>query len=192
MLDRLLENGFWYTFFALMAMTSTAFFLIRLMIAMVFGDSADSHDIAGDVGGFDTDASFELFSIQSMLAFFMAFGWMGLAGLEAEWGMSLTVTFALVVGLAMMAFNGFLTLTIRRFNSVHVYNPRTAVGQRANTYLTIPKGGRGQVEVIVSGAKQVLPARSTVDFDVPSFTAVVVEDIDSDGTLVVAPVTQPK
>lgn len=192
MIDRLLENGFWYTFFAVMAMSSTAFFLVRLLIAMVFGDSADSHDIGGDAGGFDTDSSFELFSIQSMLAFFMAFGWMGLAGLQAKWGMSVTVTLGLVVGLTMVAFNGFLTFTIRRFNSVHVYNPRKAIGQRANTYLSIPKGGRGQVEVIVSGAKQVLPARSSENVDIPSFTPVQVVEVDSDGTLVVSPVSQLK
>ena len=82
------------TIYFVMAVSATLVFLVRLVMAMLGGDSGghggdfDVHmdtgmggaDHAGvDAHHPDSTATFQLFSVLSLLAFFMGAGWMGLA-----------------------------------------------------------------------------------------------------------------
>jgi hypothetical protein len=182
------------TIYLIMAVIGTVFFLARLGMVAIFGidgDTGDGMDADMDAGEAHADSSavFSLFSLLSILAFFMGAGWMGLAA-RLEMGLG-TVVSALVAGgfgFFMMVLAAGLMFGMRKLNREVTWDARSSIGSGARVYLTIPeKGkGRGQVEVSVSGRRKVLPAISTKE-KIESFMAVTVVDVEDDGSLVVEP-----
>ncbi|NNL66916.1 MAG: hypothetical protein HKP30_11775, partial [Myxococcales bacterium] len=161
MLDALLDfssltaQGADTTAYLVMALAGTFLFLLRLGFALFVGADIDMDaDVDADVG---SDASFSLFSLLSILAFFMGAGWMGLA-CRLEWGVGRfgSAMAALGFGGAMMLFASLLMYGTRRLNQEITYDVGTAVGTTARVYARIPaKGeGAGQVEVTVSGRRK--------------------------------------
>ena len=139
--------------------------------------------------GVDSDVAFTLFSVLSILAFFMGSGWMGLA-CRLDWGMSRLASSLIAAGFGftmMIAASGLTYMTRKLNREVH-YDVSTAVGHTARAYLTIPESGKGhgQVEVVVSGRKKVLRAVSTSK-KIPAFADVKIVEVRDDDTLVVEP-----
>lgn len=171
--------------YLVMAIAGTTFFALRLLLALFLGG-----DGGGELGLHDvaTDASFNFFSLLSILAFFMGAGWMGLA-CRVDWQMSSFAAAAASAGFgfAMMSLASGLMMFARRLGRSVEYDLATAVGRTARVYLTVPPrgAGRGQVEVDVSGRRKVLDAVSSSG-KLPQFTSVRVESVRDDGTLVVS------
>ncbi len=172
-----------------MASVGSVLFLIRLGLAL-FADADSDFDTDID-GAVDTDVSFTLFSLLSILAFFMGTGWMGLA-CRVDWGLGAmpSALIASGTGVAMMAFASGLMYGTRRLNKQVVYDPKTAIGKTGRVYMTIPEKGKGtgQVEVTVSGRRKVMRAVSSAA-EIEAFTDVTVLDSQDDETLVVEPKT---
>ena len=170
-----------------MALVGTTFFTLRLLLALFFGGDTDFD--TGD--GFDasSDASFHVFSLLSILAFFMGAGWMGLT-CRVDWDMGSLASAAAsaAFGFGMMLLASGLMLATRKLNRTIEYDLSTAVGKTGRVYMTIPKhgDGRGQVEVDVSGRRKVLEA-VTQGARINEFASVRVVEIRDDQTLVVEP-----
>jgi hypothetical protein len=185
----LVERGADAAAYLLMALVGTLLFLIRLGFAM-FGGGEGDFDVDVDAdAGVQSDVSFTLFSVLSILAFFMGAGWMGLA-CRLDWELGRLTSSLLSAGFGfvmMMAASGMAYAT-RRLNREIEYDVRTAIGKTCRVYLTIPaKGeGHGQVEVSVSGRKKILRAISAGP-EVAAFADVKVLDVRDDETLVVEP-----
>ncbi len=176
------------TVYFIMGLTATIIFMIRLGIALFFGD--DGGDFELDEGGGladASDASFQLFSLLSVTAFFMGTGWMGLA-CRYDWGLGGGVSLAIAVGFGMfmMALAAYLMKWVHSLSEEKSYDTTTAVGTSARVYLTVPaKGqGEGQIEVNVSGRRKVMRAVSAGD-ELAAFTSVTVIAAQNDETLVV-------
>ena len=112
--------------YAAMALLGTTLFVLRLVVAM-FGD------ILGEFGldlETDTDNSFTLFSLLSVMAFIMGTGWMGLA-CRIDWGLSRPVSAVVAVGFGavMMAISSGLMYVARSLNKTVTYDLQTAVGR---------------------------------------------------------------
>ena len=171
--------------YLIMALTGTTFFVLRLLLALFFGADTD-FDTGHD---FDSasDSSFGFFSLLSILAFFMGAGWMGLT-CRVDWDMGglASAAAAAAFGFGMMMLASGLMFTARKLNRTIEYDLNTTVGRTARVYMTIPKqgGGRGQVEVDVSGRRKVLEAISTGE-KLEQFTSVRVSEVRDDQTLVV-------
>lgn len=177
------------------AIAGTALFLIKTALLVMGGDTdgghaGDSFDVSFD-GDTEThmtgSEAFTIFSIQSVLAFFMGAGWMGLACRE-EWGMD-KMTSALAAaafGFAMMFLNTWLMTKIKSLNSSSSNNMANAVGLRGRVYTQIPEKGQGmgQIELTVNGKQQILNAYSE-EKPIKSFASVLVTDIDDSGNVVV-------
>lgn len=183
----LLEQGADAVIYFVMAGIGTLLFLFRLGMAM-FGGPESDFDTDVDVA-IDTDVSFQMFSVLSILAFFMGAGWMGLA-CRLDWGLGrLTSSLgAAGFGLVMMAAAAGLTYTTRRLNRDISYDLNTAIGHTGRVYLTIPEKGKGhgQVEISVSGRKKVLRAASNGPA-IAAFEDVKVVEARDDETLIVEP-----
>jgi hypothetical protein len=158
----LLERGVDALAYGLMALVASALFLVRLGLSLFGGDASDGGDLHADHGA-ASDASFELFSLLSILAFFMGAGWMGLA-CRLDWGLGRlpSALSATAFGLLMMALAAWMMSAVRRLNRDVGYDLETAVGKVGRVYLTVPaKGaGHGQVEITVSGRKKIVRAQS--------------------------------
>ncbi len=181
------ESAYW-----VLALSGTILFVIKILLVIFGGDlgggDADVGGGDGDGGGSSTGV-FALFSLQSVLAFFMGAGWMGLACLK-EWHTSSLVAFLTSIGFgfALMLMNAGLMAAINKLNQEVSYDIRDGIGHIGKVYLQVPaKGeGTGQVEVTVSGRRKVLRAVSGADA-IPTGGLVKVVDVKDGQLLVVEP-----
>ena len=168
-----------------MALIGTVFFILRLLIALFFGGDGDIDGDLADTGG--GDGAFNLFSILSILAFFMGAGWMGLT-CRVDWGLNSVVSAAAATGFgfALMVMASGMMAFARKLSRTVQYDPATAVGRTATVYMTIPaKGdGRGKIQVNVSGRLMTMDAISTSD-RLAEFSSVTVVAVRDDGTFIV-------
>ena len=173
-----------------MAAVGSLLFILRLAFSL-FGGHGHDMDMDGGshLDGVDSDASFSMFSLLSILAFFMGAGWMGLASrFDFELGSLASAVISSGFGLAMMLLASGLAYSTRRLNKNIHYDMQTAVGKTGRVYLSIPAKGQGdgQVEVSISGRRMVKRAVSK-DQKIEAFTDVTVVDVFDDETLVVEP-----
>jgi hypothetical protein len=181
------ERGADAVVYAVMALTGTLLFVLRLVMALFAGDGGDADtDVDAAV---DSDAAFSLFSLLSILAFFMGAGWMGLAcRLDWDLGRLVSSLISAGFGFVMMLAAAGLSYGARRLNREIGYDVATAIGHTGRVYLTVPARGtgHGQVEISVSGRKKVLRAQSTGP-EIAAFQDVCVVEVRDDGTLIVEP-----
>ena len=176
-----------YPVYFIMAVAGIALYLAKLILFLVSGDGDGDFDAmeteVTDLGG----AAFSLVSIQSILAFFMGTGWVGLACVD-EFGYSpgKSLVIAAFFGFLMMLLSSFLTFKIKGLNHNSKVDYQKAVGVKGRAYINIPvKGeGVGQAEVTFSGKLQIIQAVS-VDGLIKSFTPIEVVEMDDSGNAVV-------
>ena len=172
----------------IMAAVGTILFALRLILALFGGDGGDFGD--GDID-IDTEGSFTLFSLLSVLAFIMGAGWMGLA-CRIDWGLGRFPSFLISggFGVGMMVLASGLMYMTRKLNREVQYDVRTAIGRTARAYTKVPaKGkGQGQIEVTVSGRLKVLDA-VTNGKEIPAFASVKVVEARDDDVLIVETLT---
>ncbi len=178
----------------LMATIGTLLFLIRLTLSLLAGGDIDLEVDVEDGGALGHgNGAFTVFSLLSVLAFFMGAGWMGLAA-RFDFGLNGPLSAILASGFGfgmMLVASGMMFLT-KRLNQEKDYDVETAVGRTARVYLPIPSKGEGigQVQVTISGRRKILPATSAGPaFE--SFADVTVQSVMDDETLVVRPVSDP-
>ncbi len=174
--------------------TATLLFMLKMGLELLGGgdDAGDFEVGTGDDLEFhaDTEVDFKIFSVLSIVAFFMGAGWFGLTA-RLQW--ALTASVALIIslgaGFLMMTFAAGGLYFVRKLKCEPRFDPSTAVGRSGRVYLTIPpKGeGRGQVQVIASGKKKVIAATNTTDRPLKSFTSIKVTQVMDDGSLLVEP-----
>ena len=172
--------------YAFMAVVGSLLFVFRLMMSLVFGFGGEG-DL--DVTDIEHGSGFAVFSVLSIIGFFMGAGWAGLAA-QLEWGLSNGVS-ALVAGGSgsfMMLFSSALMFLAVKLNHNVTYDLNDAVGHTGTVYLTIPaKGeGTGEITISVSGRSMTRQAVSTAD-KIDAFKAIVVEEVRDDGVYVVKP-----
>jgi hypothetical protein len=134
-------------------------FAIRTLLQFL-GVGADHGDGGTDVDHGDADAGFRVLSLQGMSAFLMMFGLVGLA-LVRESGVApaLAVGIAVVPGLASVWVIGRLFGFMGKLQSSGTMNMYAAIGEEGSVYLTVQRGGGGQVQVVVQGRLGVFEAR---------------------------------
>lgn len=177
-----------------MATVGTGLFIIKMVLLLFAGDdgsgidSTDSGDLSDASGHTDGGEAFTLISIQSILAFFMGTGWIGLAARqEWMWDKWKSLGAAAAFGFVMMFFSSWLTMKIKGLNSQgSTYNIKDAVGKTGRSYTRIPApgDGMGQVEITVSDKQEILQAMSKTEA-IDAFQAVRVVEVDDSGNLII-------
>lgn len=170
------------------ALIGTVLYLVRLVLMFAGGHHGGDFDVhVHDGSAGDHDSGMQIFSLHSILAFAMGFGWMGLLA-RGGWGWNhpLSLTAAVAFGTALMLLSAFLMFNMMKLQSTPSIDMSTTVGTTGKVYLTIPaKGqGEGQVEIAVSGRKKILPAVST-GAEIASFTIVTITGVDDTKRLIV-------
>ena len=170
-----------HPFYFLLAVVGTILYILKMLMFFIGGDS-DADIEASDIDGGD---NFSIISIQSILAFMMGTGWIGLAA-KTDWKMTDGVAMACAAGFGvlMMLFSAFITFKIKGLNSIPKVNYKDIEGAIGRAYTNIPAEGSGQVEIVVNGSQRVLPARSH-DGEINAFDSVVIVSSDESGNLVV-------
>lgn len=174
--------------YLIIAFSATFLYVVKMVMFFVSGDG-DTDLLDGDVDGshFDGGDNFSLVSTQSILAFLMGVGWIGLAA-KREWELSdmHALLAAVGFGFLMMLLSSFLTFKIKKLNYIPKSNPKEAIGKTGRSYTNIPAKGQGvgQVEIALAGKQQILQATSNGKA-IKSFNNIKVVDISDTGHLIV-------
>lgn len=126
-----LENV--WKFYYYIALFSTILFVLKLIIFnFVGGDSEVFSDFTTEL---DTDPSFNFLSVQSVIAFFMGFGWMGYAALkQLQFSQLISFLCAFGVGLIFFAVTAFLMFSVKKLEKKVKKDKNTAVKQVGRAY----------------------------------------------------------
>jgi hypothetical protein len=172
-------------------------FILRAAMMLIggFGDGAIDTDFGGDVSGdFDTgvtgdhadaDVSFKLISIQGMTSFFMMFGLVGLALLKANVPVFLTVVGGIIAGFITVGITGLVFTQMKRLQTEGTIDIQNTIGTEGSVYLTIPKNGTGQVQLIAQGSLKIFDAVSNNKNAIATGENVRVTGVASGTTLIV-------
>lgn len=98
-------------------------------------------------------AAFHLFSLRSILAFFVLFGWVGLAMTSGDASGFVSVLVAFLAGSAGLFLTAYLFYAMQKLQYRGNLDLRNAVGKIGQVYIPIPAsfGGAGKVNVLVQG-----------------------------------------
>ena len=163
-------ESFWKIYYYI-ALFATILFVIKLVLfATVGGDTEVAADFNSEI---DTDCSFNFISIQSVIAFFMGFGWMGYSALK-QFELSQLITFAVsfVVGIVFMFVTAYLMFLVKKLEKKVKKDKTTAVGQVGKAYTKFGPQSTGQVEVEINGQLSVVEAKNDSDEEINAFDLV--------------------
>ena len=177
-----LQKVYW-----IVAIPSTLLFLVQFILTLTGGDGHDvGHDFAHEHDSDFDHGSFHVFSLKSILAFLMVFGWSGLAVVSSG---KLSVSFVLLIsffaGLAMMLVTAWLLFLFSKLEQSGNLDVENAVGESGEVYLTIPgqKKGIGKIQIIVQGQLQTLDAVTAENEELKTGTKITVVHIEPDKLL---------
>lgn len=157
--------------------------LVQLVMLFLGHDGGDGHDAIDGAG------ELPVLSLRAITAFFVGFGWTGVAALQAGYSVPVATAAGLGVGGAFMLAVAFLMRLLYGLEQSGNVDYRNAVGSHAKVYLTIaPRMEKaGQVEVLVQGRLRVVEAMTKADRTLPPQSRVKVVDLVDATTLLVEP-----
>lgn len=170
--------------FLVISLFSTVFYILKLCLFMFVGGDVE---VDADFDSIhDVDPSFSFFSVQSMLAFFMGFGWVGLAMLtQLNAGTLLSVASAFVVGIIFMFVSAWLMFLIRKLDKRIVIDLNECVGKIAKAYTAFNPQSEGQVEITINNKLDILKAVNMTDEKIDAFSQVRVEKVEDNKLYIV-------
>ncbi len=150
----------------------------------VFGD--DIADADADVSAFE---GFHLFSVRSVIAFFVVFGWVGVALDATALHPALVLLIAAACGFVMMVAVAFLYKWAMSLQSDGTVDLRNALGVSGTVYLTVPanRSAAGKVNLTVQGEYGEYSAVTDSDTSIETGAEITVIGISGQNTLVVKP-----
>ncbi|MDR1908123.1 MAG: hypothetical protein LBQ43_04680 [Holosporales bacterium] len=161
-------------FYLVIASVSTVLFMLKLVFMAFF-------DFDSDVDVDAADDSFTFFSIQSILAFLMGFGWVGLAGLK-EWTLSptLTAAAAMAAGGGVMFLSVWLMFQVKKLDHTPKVDLNLAMGKSCSTYTRFAPNGSGQIRLELNGKVSIFNAINATAEPINSFETVKVVLVKDD------------
>ncbi len=159
----------------IIALLSTSIFVIKLLLTFIGSDADFGDDIS-----FNTDDSFNLISVQSVLAFLMSFSWIGLAT-KNEWNLGILTSLFIAgfFGFAMMFAMAYLMTQVKKLNKIPKRDLYECIGDYAKAYTSIKPREIGQVQVVVNGTLETINAINETDNTIESFDQVIITDIQN-------------
>lgn len=187
--------------FWMCAIFGSLFFVVRVMLSLVVGFGDDMGDgMDADAGGdFDVDAqdgqhtemAFKLISLNTVSAFIMMFGWVGLTGYKQ---FSLGITVAVILAAAGGFFSMYVTaylfkLAMKLTSEGANFKIEETVGATGSVYQKIPAEGKGVIHLHSHGSLRELDALSEGTEEIESFVNVEIVKVLDKATVVVKKVS---
>lgn len=173
------------------AIVSSAVFAIQLVLTML---GMDAHDVdvdfdtadfgSPDADTMDTGGGLSLFSIRSLINFFVGFGWAGVCLSDVIHNTWLLSIVAAVVGFLFVMMFFFIKRQTKKLEHNGAFNIADCEGKTASVYLRIPPagGGMGKVQISLGGSVQEFNAFTLGEEEIPTgkkVQIVCVSDSDS-------------
>ncbi len=180
--------------FAVPALLGSGVLVLQLIMGEIGGDGALDLDLDLDI---DTNADhpgaeFGILSIQSISAFFLGYGWVGLAAYRfLDVGFTGAAIIAIIAGIGVAWLMVWLLRTFLKLQNNTNVSIHQAVGLEGEVYATVPPSGTGRGEIILvinQSQHNYFATQDGVD-PIPTRTRVRVTNADSaSNTIVVEPV----
>ena len=192
-------------FYFYLAVVSTVIFIVQFCFAMVGGLGHDidcdhdidfdhdvdldhdfDHDMSTDYSGI---ADINLFSIKSITAFVMFFGWAGFFwGNKGYVGLGI----ALACGFTMMLLTSLVIFLLLKMQKNGNINSQDFIGRAASVYLKIPGGRSGTGKITVKLDQCSREAKAMADEEMPHGTAVIIKEHIQGNCYLVEKYSSPK
>ncbi|MGD7653129.1 MAG: NfeD family protein [Verrucomicrobiales bacterium] len=144
------------------ALLASGLVVVQLLLA-ILGFDSDGLDgaIDFDTGDFDHGSGIGIFSTQTLAAFFLGFGWSGVAAVQAGLSTLPAVLVAFIVGVVSMSAMFFMLRGLLRLQAKGNLNYESAIGKEGTVYVTIPGSDKdgGQIQVTFQGRFTTASAR---------------------------------
>jgi len=152
----------------ILAITSTTFFLLKLLLSIFGGDTdIDSEIPDGIDSGFEGDIdTTEIFSLNSVLAFFKGAGWIGVICYRfTNYSFHKIIIVTFFSGVITFIITIYLLKYLKTFETSGTLEIKNAIGNVGTVYLTIPgnRQGKGQIQVEIQGRLATLDAMTDKD-----------------------------
>ena len=137
-----------------------------------------------DVAGLE---SLHIFTVRGIIAFFVIFGWVGIAMQSANINLIITIIAATVCGFAMMVLIAYLFKLVMRLKSDGNTDNRNALGSAGKVYLTIPpaRSGEGKINIMLQGTYVERNAVTDETESIPTGSEIIVVGTSGQTSLVV-------
>lgn len=169
-----------------------ALVVVLQMLMSLIGFDADGADGAFDanLGDFDHGSGIGLFSSQTLAAFFLGFGWVGVAAIKNGLSVFLASVLALTFGVGAMFAMFFMLKSMLKLQSKGNLDYRQAIGQEGTVYVTIPGANQdgGQVQVTFQGRLTTASARRVSEGVLKPGERVRITDVFAETSFIVEPV----
>ena len=175
-MNEILNIGVLTSLYFWVGVITTALFVIKLLIFSMFG----MDDGSGDLMGTDVDTEFNFISLQSIIAFLMGFGWLGYAAIQWGFGGKISVLFAIVGGVILMALSAYLMFIMKKLNFTPKYDLKTCVDKTGTSYTRFDAKGMGKIQIEFNGKLQTFDAWNDTDSDIESFKQIKVTRVEDD------------
>ncbi|MAS94500.1 MAG: hypothetical protein CMO55_14975 [Verrucomicrobiales bacterium] len=182
-------------FFYGIGILSTVILCVQTILSLIGLDGGDSDgalDTVEDVdGGEGSDVGF--LSFRTIVAFLTGFGWIGALLLKIGTAIWIALLAAGATGFVFMFLIFWLMRALWSMRESGTLDYRSAIGEIGSVYLPIPgeRTGKGQIEVMMQGRLQTVPAVTSKPDRLENRSRVLVVDVLEDNTLVVVPDDTP-
>lgn len=140
-------------FFWSIALVASAIFLLQAIMTLVGMDADYDFDfVDGDT--MDAGGAMSLFSIRSIVNFFLGFGWGGVTMIGKTDNTFLIYLVAILAGCLFAYCYLYMRRKLKGLESNGMLNLSECVGMKGNTYLRIPgnRKGKGKIQISVNGS----------------------------------------
>jgi hypothetical protein len=171
----------------IIAIPASTMFIIQLALTFIgFDHDADVSGHADMSVDGDHGISTQFFSFKSILAFFTVFSWTGIACIDSELSVFVSVVFSILAGVLIVLIMATLFYYMSKLSDSGTLNVNNAIHKTGTVYLTIPakRKAMGKIQIKVQGL-QTLDAYTDEEEDIKTGSIVEVTDIVTNEILLV-------
>ncbi len=165
--------------------------VVLQMLMTLIGFDTDGLESGFDVDigeGQPTDSGIGLFSSQTLAAFFLAFGWMGVVLIKGGNSVFVSTLVAAVFGFCSMLAMLYMLRKLLKLQSSGNLDYSSVIGEEATVYVTLPgknEDGGGQIQIMIQGRLTVASARKVDEGAVKPGERVRIVGINSPSSFIV-------
>ena len=182
--------------FFCIATPASIILLLQIVLSLVGIGQDGDFDVEAPDDAFDVDVDadavgdvmdLQLFSLRSIIAFFVTFGWMGVSLVKTTLHEVWVVVIALAAGVVVMLTVAYLMRALYRLQSDGTSDIRKAVGMVGTVYMNIPasRAAKGKINVMIGDRLEEREAVTDDETPLTFGTEVIVLSITGGNVLVV-------